>query len=198
LEKYKEYYNKRARIWELQSFLKARLVCGDNKLFDELVKSFLKRVLNLSRDEVVKNIADIRTKSLSTFPVEMNLIDLKKNAGGLSDIEYITHYILLSEEILSKKHIGKSVPELLKELSKKKNLKKVLNELADNYIFLKKLEIFNQLAYSTTSSKITDDEKRYQKLAGLLEINDGRELKRKLNSVLKVNRDSFSEIILKK
>ena len=195
LEKYKEYYSKRARIWELQSFLKARLVCGNKKLFNELIRSFLKRVSNLSPDEIVPGIAEIRTKSLSTFPVEMNLIDLKKNPGGLNDIEYIAHYILLSEEKLSKKQIGKSVPELLKKLSENKKSKKVLIELADNYIFLKKLEIFNQLAFSTTSSKIADDEKRFQRLAGLLEIKDGKELKRKLNSVLKVNRETFSKLL---
>ena len=34
-EKYLEYINKRARIWEFQSLLKARFICGNNKLFEE-------------------------------------------------------------------------------------------------------------------------------------------------------------------
>lgn len=198
LEKYKEYYNKRARFWELQSFIKAGFISGNKKLFDELVKSFLKRISVLSRNEIIKGITEIRSKSLSKFPQEMNLTDLKKNPGGLGDIEYIAHYFLLSGRTISKKLIGKSVPVLLKEVSKKKRLKKVLNELAGNYIFLKKLEIFNQLVSGTASSKISDEERRFEKLAGIMKIKDWQELKRKLYSILKVNRETFSEILLKK
>ena len=137
----------------------------------------------------------MRSKSLSSFPAEMNLVDLKKNPGGLIDVEYIAHYLLLSKVKMPLSLIGKSIPEILKSL---KGNKKVLNELTDNYIFLKKLEVFNQLAFSTSSSKIAEDEKRYEKLARLMKLKDALSLKTKFNSVLKINRDYFSEIILKK
>ncbi len=74
----------------------------------------------------------------------MNLVDLKKNPGSLSDIEYIAHYLLLTEQKQPKNLIGKSIPEILRTF---KSNKKVLNELADNYIFIKKLEIFNQSGF---------------------------------------------------
>ena len=134
----------------------------------------------------------MRAKSLSSFPVEMNLIDLKKHSGGLSDIEYIAHYLLLTKVKQPLNLIGKSIPEILTNL---KGSKKVLNELADNYIFLKKLEIFNQLAFSSSSSKLADDELRYDKLARIMELKDGLALKAKLMSVLNVNRERFSEFI---
>ncbi len=198
LGKYKVYYSNRARIWELQSFLKARLVCGKEKLFDELSDSFITRLSNLSVEEIYKGISEIRAKSPPTFPAEMNLIDLKKNPGSLNDIEYMVHYILLSEEKLSKKILGNSIPLILKEFAGAKKNKKVLTELADNYIFLKKLEIFNQVAFNSISSKIADDDKRFAKLAKLLEISEGNILKRKIKSVFKSNRDYFSEIVSKK
>ena len=40
-EKYIEYLNKRARIWEMQSFLKACFVSGVEKLFLKLTETFI-------------------------------------------------------------------------------------------------------------------------------------------------------------
>ena len=94
--------------------------------------------------------------------------------------------------------IGKAIPKILKELTTQTKDKKVLNELADNYIFIKNLEIFNQLAFSSSSSKVTDDGNRYGKLARFMEFENGTGLKKKLNSVLQFNRESYSAIIQKK
>lgn len=194
-EKYVEYLDNRARIWELQSFLKANYVSGNENLFNQIVHSFQQRLSKLSREEIVQGITDVRSKSLSSFPAEMNLVDLKKNPGGLSDIEYIAHYLLLTEEKQPKNLIGKSIPEILTNF---KSNKKVLNELADNYIFIKEIEIFNQVAFNSSSSKISGDDKRFDKLAGFLNIESGVSLKKKLNSVLQFNRESYSKIILNK
>jgi glutamine synthetase adenylyltransferase len=95
--------------------------------------------------EIANGIRQIRTKSASSFPVEMNLIDLKKSSGGLNDIEDVAHYYLLSAAESDFKLIGESIPQILSHLSTQFKQKKVLNELADNYIFIKNLEIFNQL-----------------------------------------------------
>jgi [glutamine synthetase] adenylyltransferase / [glutamine synthetase]-adenylyl-L-tyrosine phosphorylase len=198
LEKYIEYLSNRARIWEIQSFLKASFVSGNEKLFKRLTESFQQRVTQLSEKEVLNGFREIRTKSLSSFPVEMNLVDLKKNPGGLSDIEYITHYFLLSTPEIEFEFIGKPIPELLGHLTSEEKRKKVLNELADNYIFIKNIEIFNQLAFSSNSSKISDHENRYDKLAQFMKFENGTALKKKLNSVLQFNRETFSAIILKK
>ena len=194
-EKYIEYIDKRARIWELQSFLKTRFVCGNKKLFNKLIDSFIDRTSQLNKKELLKGIIDVRSKSLFSFPAEMNLIDLKKNPGGLSDIEYIAHYLLLTGASELKDFIGKSIPEILTTF---KSNKKVLNELADNYIFIKKLEIFNQLVFNSTSSKLADDELRYTKLAHMMQFKNGPSLKSKLGSVLKMNREQFSKIISNK
>jgi glutamine synthetase adenylyltransferase len=97
----------------------------------------------------------------------MNLIDLKKNLGGLSDVEYVAHYLLLSTPEFVFVFIGKAIPEILKELSTQTKHKKVLNELADNYIFIKNLEIFNQITFSSTSSKLSGDEIKFEKLSSI-------------------------------
>jgi glutamate-ammonia-ligase adenylyltransferase len=194
-DKYIEYINSRARIWELQSLLKASYISGNEKLFSILIESFKQRVIKLSGKDILSGISDIRTKSLSSFPAEMNLIDLKKNSGGLSDIEYVAHYFLLSNPESVFTFFGKSIHKILKELTTQTKHKKVLNELADNYIFIKKLEIFNQIAFSSSSSKLSGDEMKFEKLARLMEFESGTELMKKLNSVLKINRETFTILI---
>ena len=194
-EKYVEYLDNRARIWELQSFLKANNVSGNENLFNQLVHSFQQRLSKLSREKIVKGITDVRSKSISSFPSEMNLIDLKKNAGGLSDIEYIAHYLILSNPASVKESISTRIPEILKHWAVKSKNKKVLNELADNYIFIKNLEIFNQITFSSSSSKLSGDEIKLDKLARFMELETQAVLKKKLNSVLQFNRESYSAII---
>jgi [glutamine synthetase] adenylyltransferase / [glutamine synthetase]-adenylyl-L-tyrosine phosphorylase len=196
-EKYLEYLNTRARIWELQAFLKASHISGNEKLSVNLSDIFQKRVSKLSENEIANGINEIRTKSASSFPLEMNLIDLKKSSGGLNDIEYIAHYYLLSAAELDFKLIGESIPQILNRLSAKAKQKKVLNELADNYIFIKNLEFFNQLAFSSSSSKLSTEENKFEKLARSMEFENGPALKRKLNSNLQFNRESYSAIIRK-
>jgi glutamine synthetase adenylyltransferase len=197
-EKYIEYLNKRARIWEMQSFLKASFVSGDEKLFLNLTETFIQRVSKLSGNEILTGINEIRAKSISSFPAEMNLIDLKKNPGGLGDVEYVAHYLLLSTPESAFVFIGKAIPKILKELTTQTKHKKVLNELADNYIFIKNLEIFNQIAFSSSSSKLSGDEMKFEKLARLMVFESGAVLKKKLNSVFQFNRESYSAIIQKK
>jgi [glutamine synthetase] adenylyltransferase / [glutamine synthetase]-adenylyl-L-tyrosine phosphorylase len=194
-EKYIEYLNKRARIWEMQSFLKVSFVSGDEKLFVKLTETFIQRVSKLSGKEILTGINEIRAKSISSFPAEMNLIDLKKNPGGLSDVEYVAHYLLLSTPDSALVFIGKAIPEILKELKSQTKHKKVLNELADNYIFIKNLEIFNQIAFSSSSSKLSGEEIKFEKLARLMEFENGAVLKKKLYSDLNLNRETFTKFI---
>jgi glutamate-ammonia-ligase adenylyltransferase len=192
-EKYLEYIKKRARMWEMQSLLKAKFICGNNKLFNRLIDSFFDRISHLTKEEVSKGISEIRSKSLSIFPAEMNLVDLKKNPGGLSDIEYIAHYLILSNPESVIESIGIRIPEILKLWSVKSKNKKVLNELADNYIFIKNLEIFNQIAFSSSSSKLSGDENKLNKLAHFMQPESGTTLNKKIYSVFKINRETFTD-----
>jgi glutamine synthetase adenylyltransferase len=151
----------------------------------------------LTENEVLNGIKEIRAKSASSFPIEMNLVDLKKSPGGLSDVEYVAHYLLLSTPETAFAFIGRAIPDILREHTAQTKHKKVLNELADNYIFIKNLEIFNQLAFSSTSSKLSGEEIKFEKLSRLMKFESGPALKRKLNSVLQFNRESYSAIIRK-
>ena len=195
LNGYKKYFLNRARIWELQSFLKAKFIYGNKRLFNSLAITYFERNSNLRKEEIVKGINEVRGKALSAFPAEVKLIDLKKNSGGLNDIEYIAHYLILSNPMNTKKYFGKSTPNILIELSKEKKKWGFLKSLADNYIFLKELDIFNQIATNSRSSKISEETERLDKLSTMIKIESGTELIRKIRSILKENRDAYSKLI---
>jgi glutamine synthetase adenylyltransferase len=172
-----------------------KFVCGNKRLFNVLIISYLKRIDNLNTEEILRGIYEIRTKSLSAFPAEVQLIDLKKNSGGLNDIEYIAHYLILSNPELVKKYIGSSTPEILTHLSKEKKEWTFLKSLADNYIFLKELDMFNQIATNIRSSKISEETERLDKLTTMIKIESGSELIREIRSILKENWDAYSKLI---
>ena len=195
IEGYKKYYINRARIWELQSFLKIKFICGNKRLFNNLVTSFLKRIEKLNTEEILKGINEIKTKVLSVFPSELQVTDIKKNSGGLNDIEYISHYLILTNRMDTKNFMGKSTSDILTELSDKKKEWKFLKSLANNYIFLKDLDMFNQIATNSRSSRISEESGRLEKLAFLLKIRTGSELKKKISSVLKENRAAYTSFI---
>ncbi len=195
VEGYKNYFQSRARIWELQSFLKVNFICGNKKLFNSLYSAYLKRINRLSKDEILKGINEIRSKALSAFPAEVKLIDIKKNSGGLNDIEYIANYLLLSNTEALKYYFGKPVPAVLKDLSKAIKKLKLLNSLADNYIFLKQLDMFNQIAENSRSSKISQEAERLDKLAVMLNYKSGELLLKKIRAVLKESRDAYYSIV---
>jgi glutamate-ammonia-ligase adenylyltransferase len=194
IDGYKKYFLNRARIWELQSFLKVKFVCGNKRLFNSLVNSYLKRIDILDTKEILKGITEIRTKALSAFPSEVKITDIKKHSGGLNDIEYIAHYLILSNPELVKKYIGSSTPEILINLSKEKKEWRFLKSLADNYIFLKQLEIFNQVTINSRSSKIGENTEGFNKLAILLKFKNESELRKKIRSTQKENRDAYLKL----
>jgi len=191
LDGYKKYFRNRARIWELQSFLKVNFICGNKRMFNSLLSAYLKRVNGLCKEDILKGINEIRSKALSAFPAEVRLIDIKKNSGGLNDIEYIAHYWLLSNPEALKYYFGKPVPAVLKDLSKAKKKLKLLNSLADNYFFLKQLDMFNQIAENSRSSKISEEAGRLDKLAVMLNYKSGELLLKKFRTVFKENRDAY-------
>ena len=195
IEGYKKYFIHRARIWELQSFFKIKFICGNKRLFNSLVTSFLKRIDKLNTEEILKGIKEIRTKVLSVFPSEVQVTDIKKNSGGLNDIEYISHYLILSNRMDVNNFMGKSTHDTLTQLSNEKKEWKFLKSLANNYIFLKELDMFNQIATNSRSSRISEETGRIEKLAFLLKIKYGLELRKKITSVLKDNRDAYNRLI---
>jgi glutamate-ammonia-ligase adenylyltransferase len=98
IEGYRNYYLNVAHPWEIQAFLRARVIAGK----PELLKAFndMKRQVIAKRGNEItaKYIKDMRkriVKEISKESKESNGYDLKQGPGGLEDIQFVIQYLQL-------------------------------------------------------------------------------------------------------
>jgi len=98
LEAFSRYQTDRAWAWEHQALVRARAIAGDIRVckkFDELRK----KVIASSRDiDILKNsVISMRDRLISQYGNRHpDKFDLKHDPGGLTDIEFLIHYMVLA------------------------------------------------------------------------------------------------------
>ncbi|HEX4769428.1 MAG TPA: glutamine-synthetase adenylyltransferase [Bryobacteraceae bacterium] len=89
----KEYYAKRARDWELQMLIKARVAAGDGPLGEELlnfVEPFIySTTLDFSTIEAMSATRERLGEKLARKRLKSNELDVKLARGGIRDIEFL-------------------------------------------------------------------------------------------------------------
>ena len=97
VESFREYQMKRAWTWEHQALLRARPICGDNKIKEEFEK-IRHDALTKKRDKglLFKDVWDMRQKVISQLSKRTpGLFHLKNDPGGVIDIEFIIQFLTL-------------------------------------------------------------------------------------------------------
>jgi glutamate-ammonia-ligase adenylyltransferase len=175
---YENYIMNRARIWELQSLCKLRFVSGNKKLFNKFVKAIITRLEKENPEQLKKEINEMRRKLTPSGTMEhMNIINLKKDRGGLLDIEFIIQLLIICS------------PELFRKTLNYATEKKIALLFPDdpdvlkNYIFLKDLVIRNQCIFNSSGYLFKEDEKE-----NLIYRNE-------LRRVMRSNRNLFIKTI---
>ncbi len=97
IEGYRDYLLNEAWTWEHQAIVRARPVCGDIVLaerFQQIRKEALARHRDKEklRDEVITMRERMRKEHLKH---EKGAFDLKQDAGGIVDIEFLVQYLVL-------------------------------------------------------------------------------------------------------
>ncbi len=96
VEAFENYQLNKAWAWEHQAVTRARWVAGDpaiNERFESIRKQVLTAPINsvqLSQDVKV-----MRQKINEGHPNQSGLFDLKHDAGGMVDLEFVTQYLVL-------------------------------------------------------------------------------------------------------
>jgi len=96
IEAFRDYQFDKAWVWEHQALTRARAVCGDADIsanFEQIRIDVLSRHRDLEnlRTEVV----NMRQKMRDGHPNTSGLFDLKHDAGGIVDVEFIVQYLVL-------------------------------------------------------------------------------------------------------
>ncbi len=141
----KEYYAKRARDWELQMLLKARVAAGDDATGAELLASVEPLIysttldfstieaMSATRERISEKMARRRSKSRST--------DVKLTPGGIRDIEFLVQCLqrLHGNRLLAVKDRG-TLPALGRLYANSLLSSTEFHRLSDAYLFLRRVE----------------------------------------------------------
>ena len=191
INEYKKYFTNRARVWELQSFTKCRLISGNKKLFDNFIDNLVETVKQKDQKLIKTEMIDMRKK---LYPISDESFNLKKSSGGLADIDFIISFLLLTNPDLLTNRKGSSFInsfDSLKEISYKEVN---INVLESNFYYLKHIEIVNQYVFNTKLSKVPTEEMKLLRLSKECGFSDSNLFMKKLNETIKQTRKEFQKI----
>jgi len=174
------YIEKRARIWELLSYSKSMLIAGDKHYFDLIIKKLSQRILMLDNEVIKKELLEMRNKLVGSSEY---LVNLKKVSGGLIDIAFIIgYYYLLNLNNLP--YYSNSTIERINYLIEHNNQ---FREIENNFILLKKFEIYYQIVSSSKSVKIDFEDENFFILSEIFEKKSINELQDLFKKVFQSN-----------
>ncbi|NNE38782.1 MAG: hypothetical protein HKN08_10800, partial [Gammaproteobacteria bacterium] len=137
-----EFHSAEREVWEKQMMTRARPVfsCGGDinsimeKLYSYIYRQYDESILR-------EDIVSMRKKVESILGKLKGNYEIKRGAGGLMDIDFITHYFQLRYGYLNNALQTTSTRQVIKELQKSGYIdNKQGSELLKGYDFLKKVE----------------------------------------------------------
>jgi len=96
VEAFQSYQLERAWTWEHQALVRARAVTGDDSLgrqFEQIRRSILCQ--HRDPETLRKDVAEMRSKMMSSHVSRVEGFDVKHDHGGIVDIEFIVQYYVL-------------------------------------------------------------------------------------------------------
>lgn len=193
IEEYKKYFNARARTWEFQSLIKTNFITGNKKLFNSFNNAITNAVKKKDSSKIKKEIMEMRKKISPPSSSHLNIIDIKKSRGGLADIEYALHYYILCNPSLLSKCRGKSILSIIDKVEDLKLSGKIKQTIKKNFIFLKELELINQIVFNKNTSRLSKDIFKPGILTKAFNKKSHGDIDRELNRVIKSNIKLYSD-----
>jgi len=166
VKRYEEYFAGRARIWEFQSFLKFRFVCGNERLFKRTRNSFFSELTKLNAADAKKEALAMRKKLIAQTAFGAPAFNVKKSSGAALDIEFIVFFAVLQ--------LGKKAVELNKQgTTEKISLlfeadvfdKQTSETLSECFSFFKTIEFAVQNLFSLRTPTLPNDIVKLSELA---------------------------------
>ena len=175
---YEHYLLNRARIWELQSLCKLKFIAGNKKLYNRFVTTIKSRLERESPESIKKEIVEMRKKlSPSGSMGHMDIINLKKERGGLLDIEFAVQFLILCNPELFRKTLNYTTEKKISLLFP--DDPKILS----NYVYIKDIVIRNQCMFNISGYLFKENERENLKY------------KNELRSVIRSNRNFFNKVM---
>lgn len=96
VDAFQAYQLEHAWVWEHQAITRARFAAGD-PVVGQAFEAVRQAVLCMRRDptELAEEVRKMRQKISDGHPNKSELFDLKHDAGGMVDLEFVTQYLVL-------------------------------------------------------------------------------------------------------
>lgn len=98
IDSFNKYLHEEAWTWEHQALVRARFICGDEKLNAEF-NDIRNNILQLKREQnlVANDVAKMRERMRNHLDKSSEqYFDIKQCVGGLADIEFLAQYLVLA------------------------------------------------------------------------------------------------------
>jgi len=171
------YYEQKASAWEIQSLLKLRPVAG-NSTVGVRMKELLKPLLcaGCSSEEVTCSIRKLREEALKQIRGRKDEIDVKTGKGGIRDIEFLVQGLQLIHADSFPDIIAENTLDALYLLGTKNILsEEEAEQLAGDYIFLRRVEHFLQVQEDRQTHIVPSDREQRAALARRISGTDTEE-----------------------
>ncbi len=97
VQAFERYQHNAAWVWEHQALTRARFCAGDADIGRrfEAIRCDVLRAPPVAGDELKREVLAMRNKMHEAYPSRPGTFDLKQDAGGMIDIEFIVQYLVL-------------------------------------------------------------------------------------------------------
>jgi len=196
LQSYNNYILARARTWELQAFCKLNLVAGNKNIIHKLIKTLEVKLEGVEKQKLKLDISEMRKKFIPLYGHSIaESFNLKKGYGGITEIEFLIQYFLLSDKKSFSKCTGRRTDQIISYMIKSNNKLHDLNILKNNFIFLKEVELTNQVIFNSTTSILILNKENTSILSGVLNFNMPDEFIKFFNKIVKLNHSIFEKYL---
>jgi len=190
-----EYFKNRARVWEYQALTKISFVSGNKHLFNSFTKSAIASGERFGKDEIKQELIKMRNKIAVKLRAGMiDSFDFKKSEGALNDIDFSLQYYFLNDTDLFTRSVGTSMIDKF-ELLREKIVKRDLSLLIEGFKFYKSVEIFNQLIFNVSVSKVYLDDNKTKTISAIMKLGTIKEFKSALKTHSSNVKSIYSKII---
>jgi len=197
LEQMYTYYQEQAEGWELQAWVKGRVLAGNLELGQKF-QMYLQKLLTIPsvREKIFKNFLTVRAKTLEEYNGPDLAFNIKQNPGGLRTIEFYTQNLQLKACCDFPELIGGPTLSALNKLVKVNQMKPELaSQMMQDYTFLRQLEHCLQLEGMQQQHSLPKDYSSLEVLArrmGYEVMTDQKAAHQLLQQVLEVYERQFA------
>ncbi len=171
MENAEHYYKKDAEAWEYQMLIKARSVCGSEKLGSQFIKTVEPLIYekDWKKGNLLEQIREVKRRyEAQTRSRGEEMSHVKMGLGGIRDIEFAVQIIQLQQGIRERN----TLRALDAITNSGKQSESDIQTLREGYIFLRKIENRLQLFDNRQVFMIPKDKTSLRRLARSLGFSD--------------------------